>query len=112
MPGLKVKRKNSTDSDFELPGKFKKKIKKIKAIPKWSNSEYSSLISLVKSYGENWEIISSKIPNKSAKQCMQKFKNSQRSAKKGNWTEKEDHILLTWVDQHGPTKWTECSKLI
>lgn len=43
---------------------------------------------------------------------MQKFKNSQRSAKKGNWSSQEDRILLDWVDNHGPTKWTECSKLI
>ena len=28
---------------------------------------------------------------------MQKFKNSQRSAKKGNWTTEEDKILLNWV---------------
>lgn len=44
MPGLKPKRKNSMDSDFELPGKQKKKIKKSKTIPKWSNQEYSALI--------------------------------------------------------------------
>ena len=43
---------------------------------------------------------------------MQKFKNSQRSAKKGNWSSTEDKILLDWVDKYGPTKWTECSKLI
>jgi len=43
---------------------------------------------------------------------MQKFKNSQRSAKKGNWTSNEDKILLQWVKTYGPTKWTECSKLI
>ena len=100
------------DSDFELAPKNKKKIKKSKTIPKWSNQEYSSLISLVKTYGENWEVIAEKVHNKTAKQCMQKFKNSQRSAKKGNWTEKEDEILLSWVSEHGPTKWTECSKLI
>lgn len=58
MPGLKLKRKNSLDSDFELGPKSKKKIKKSKTIPKWSNLEYSSLISLVKTYGENWEVIS------------------------------------------------------
>lgn len=43
---------------------------------------------------------------------MQKFKNSQRSAKKGNWTNLENQILLDWVKKHGPTKWTECSKLL
>lgn len=67
MPVIKVKRKNSLDSDFEVPTKNKKKIKKSKTIPKWTNSEYSSLISLVKQYGENWDNISSKILNKTAK---------------------------------------------
>lgn len=43
---------------------------------------------------------------------MQKFKNSQRSAKKGNWTSDEDEILLAWVRDNGATKWTECSKQI
>lgn len=43
---------------------------------------------------------------------MQKFKNSQRSAKKGNWSSQEDKILLEWVQKYGATKWTECSKLI
>ena len=42
---------------------------------------------------------------------MQKFKNSQRSAKKGNWSRTEDKILLEWVEKFGPTKWTECSKI-
>ena len=70
------------------------------------------MINLVRQFGEEWDVIASYVPSKNAKQCMQKFKNSQRSAKKGNWTQSEDRILLDWVDQHGPTKWTECSKLI
>jgi hypothetical protein len=49
---------------------------------------------------------------KSPKQCMQKFKNSQRCVKKGNWTAEEDNLLYEWVENHGPNKWTECSKLI
>lgn len=52
----------------------------------WTHQEYSDLISLVRRYGEEWETIARLINNKTAKQCMQKFKNSQRSAKKGNWT--------------------------
>lgn len=43
---------------------------------------------------------------------MQKFKNSQRSAKKGNWTPAEDKLLYQWVAENGPHKWTDCSKLI
>jgi hypothetical protein len=88
-----------------------KKIKK-HYLTKWSNSEYTTLIAMVQNYGENWNQISTFIPNKTPFQCLQKFKNSQRSAKKGNWTNKEDGLLLNWVKKNGATKWTECSKLI
>lgn len=89
-----------------------KKLNKKGAANKWADSEYSSLVLMVRQYGEDWPTIASKFPNKTAKQCMQKFKNSQRSAKKGNWASEEDEILLKWVKDYGPTKWTECSKLI
>ena len=98
-------------STHSLPTK-QKKIKKKNSSTKWNNSEYTSLISLVRQYGEQWSLIASKIPNKTSVQCMQKFKNSQRSAKKGNWSTEEDKILLDWVKIYGHTKWTECSKLI
>jgi hypothetical protein len=94
-----------------VPGKLRK-IKKKAATTKWNNSEYTALISLVRQFGEEWNLIASKIPHKTSIQCMQKFKNSQRSAKKGNWSPEEDKILLDWVDTYGHTKWTECSKLI
>lgn len=89
-----------------------KKLNKKGPANKWTDSEYSSLVLLVRQYGEDWPVIASKFSNKTAKQCMQKFKNSQRSAKKGNWSPEEDEILLKWVKDYGPTKWTECSKHI
>lgn len=89
-----------------------KKPNKKSSLTKWTDSEYGLLVQMVKQHGEDWQIIAAKFSNKTAKQCMQKFKNSQRSAKKGNWAEDEDEILLKWVKEFGPTKWTECSKLI
>ena len=89
-----------------------KKNTKKKPTNKWTEHEYSALINLVRQNGEDWNRISMKLENKTAKQCMQKFKNSQRSAKKGNWTSQEDDLLFSWVEQYGPTKWTECSKEI
>ena len=79
---------------------------------KWSAQEYSRLIRCVKSHGEDWEAIARRLDSKSAIQCMQKFKNSQRSVKKGNWSAEEDDMLFAWVDENGPQKWTECSKRI
>ena len=89
-----------------------KKIGKKRPANKWSESDYSSLIALVRNHGEDWTKIASQLNNKTAKQCMQKFKNSQRSAKNGNWTNQEDQLLFSWVERYGPTKWTECSKEI
>lgn len=79
---------------------------------KWTDHEYTALILSVRQHGEDWNRIAARLENKTAKQCMQKFKNSQRSAKKGNWTSQEDELLFSWVARHGPTKWTECSKEI
>jgi hypothetical protein len=102
---------HSEASDYESPKRTRKLKKKKKSLG-WSTQDYNELISLVRKYGEEWETISKLLNNKTPKQCMQKFKNSQRSAKKGNWTEEENQILLNWVKKNGPTKWTECSKFL
>ena len=91
---------------------FYEKVSQKKTINRWTENEYLQLVSLVRDHGENWERISHQFVNKTAKQCMQKFKNSARSAKKGNWTEEEDRILMDWIKSHGAVKWTECSKNI
>jgi hypothetical protein len=96
----------------EKPEKEMKNNQKKKPANKWTESEYSTLINMVRQIGEDWSKIALKLDNKTAKQCMQKFKNSQRSAKKGNWTLQEDELLFSWVKRFGPTKWTECSKEI
>lgn len=116
-----VRRKNSaskksngtfTEIQAMVPVSPRKKIAKKQETNKWTDAEYSALILMVRQYGEDWPVIASKLSHKTAKQCMQKFKNSQRSAKKGNWALDEDEILLRWVSENGATKWTECSKLI
>ena len=35
-----------------------------------------------------------------------------RTTKKGSWNQREDELLLQWIDKYGPKKWTECSKKI
>ena len=91
---------------------YYEKVSQKKTINRWTENEYLQLVSLVREHGENWDRISHQFVNKTAKQCMQKFKNSARSAKKGNWTEEEDRILMDWIKNHGAVKWTECSKNI
>jgi hypothetical protein len=79
---------------------------------KWKESESKKLIALVKEYGEKWTRIESLIKTKTAKQCMQKYKNLVKVERKGNWTEAEDLLLLQWVEVHGANKWTECARRI
>lgn len=89
-----------------------KDIKKKKTAVPWSESEYDLLVLLVRQLGEDWPKISKRLGCKTPKQCMQKFKNSQRSGKKGNWSKEEDELLAAWVFKNGSTKWTDCSKFI
>ena len=107
-----IDEKHSADdysADLHSPSKG---IKKRKANCSWSDVEYNLLVSLVRQFGEDWNKITKRFSSKTAKQCMQKFKNSQRSGKKGNWSKEEDELLVDWVKQNGSTKWTECSKFI
>ena len=105
----KTKQTNKSKTNRkELIRRFSKK----KMISRWKDQEYLRLVELVREHGENWEQISHHFENKTAKQCMQKFKNSARSAKKGNWTGEEDQILMDWIHTHGANKWTDCSKNI
>ena len=79
---------------------------------KWKESESNYLIQLVQRFGEKWTRIEQLIKTKTAKQCMQKYKNLVKVERKGNWTEQEDLLLLQWVEVHGPNKWTECARRI
>ena len=91
-------------NDFLFPSKTNS--------PNWSHSDCSLLIGLVRQYKEDWDAIASHFEDKSPKQCMEKFKSNQLRSKKGNWTVEEDELLLSWVNQKGCMKWTECSKFM
>ena len=105
MQSIKNENKNLNKKSDDQWGKRTKKIK-------WKPEEAQLLVNLVKKYGEKWTRIEEKIKTKSAKQCMQKYKNMVKVERKGNWTEDEDKLLLEWVRVHGPNKWTECSRRI
>lgn len=44
--------------------------------------------------------------------CTEKRKTRICKFKKGNWLPEEDELLLHWVTNYGPCKWTQCSKSI
>lgn len=66
---------HSKETEQEMPRRTRKLKKKKKSLG-WSVQEYNDLIGLVKRYGEEWDTIAKLLPNKTPKQCMQKFKNS------------------------------------
>ena len=105
---MKIQKNENTYLKKKKGKVWGKRTKKIK----WKQEEAQLLIDLVKKYGEKWTRIEEKIKTKSAKQCMQKYKNMVKVERKGNWTEEEDKLLLEWVRVHGPNKWTECSRRI
>lgn len=85
------------------------KTKRIKK-KKWDDQETNKLISFVDKFGDNWNMISKKMKNRSKKQCMQKYDNYINVKKKGYWTKQEDQLLTDWVTKNGPKKWNLCSK--
>ena len=72
----------------------------------FSPDEDNQLRFLVKAYGEqNWYIIASQMPNRSVRQCRERwqlFLNS--NVKHGKWTQEEDKILTEKYQELGP-KW-------
>lgn len=55
---------------------------------------------------------SSMIAKPKSPERKKKSRHSQKHAKKGNWTDEEDRLLLEWVETNGSTRWTECSRFI
>jgi len=81
---------------------------------KWTKEDDNKLTFLIKKYSSsNWKEISLEIKKFSPIQCLHRWTRVIKpDLKKGHWTEKENDILINWVKNKGPIKWTECSKLI
>ena len=81
---------------------------------KWTKEDDNKLTFLIKKYSSsNWKEISLEIKKFSPIQCLHRWTRVIKpDLKKGHWTEKENAILINWVKDKGPIKWTECSKLI
>ena len=108
----KGKQKGKEEDRKGKEGKEAVEVASPAAPAKWSAAERDTLFALVGKLGEEWGRVAAHLPGKSAKQCMQKFRNSQRAAKKGSWSAEEDALLLSWVERHGAGRWTECSRQI
>lgn len=77
----------------------------------FTHAEDLQLLKLVEVLGENcWRIISSTLPNRSAKQCRDRYFNSLAPRlSNGEWSEDEERLLYEKVQEIG-TKWSVLSK--
>ena len=71
----------------------------------WNKEEDSILLENKFSYADlSWQLISEKLKNRSAQQCMYRWTmNLEPSIKKGKWSKEEDEILYTKVNELGRT---------
>ena len=78
---------------------------------KFTPDEDNLLKRIVMIYGPHrWKFIAEMIPNRTARQCRDRYINYlQPSIRHGQWTEEEDQLLTKKVKEHG-TKWSFIKK--
>ena len=88
-------------------------IKKSKNIIPWSKTEDEQLRKGVEKYGiDNWEIIAESFPQRTKKQCKERYHNHlDPNITRKAWTEEEDNLMLMYRQQFG-NKWSEITKYI
>lgn len=76
----------------------------------FSPEEDVYLCSLVQQYGNNsWKFIAKKMPNRTTRQCRERYKNYlSPEIKNGPWTKEEDDLLKEKYKEFGP-KWAQIS---
>ncbi|GBG30661.1 Transcription factor MYB3R-2 [Hondaea fermentalgiana] len=81
---------------------------------KWSPEEDELLREAVAEFNaKNWKAIAQRVPDKTHLQCLQRWKKVlQPGLIKGHWTEEEDNMLRSLVDESGSTSWVAVAKYI
>ena len=75
----------------------------------WSSEDDQRLLNAMESGLPQWQI-NKLIPDKTAKQIMQRWRQVLNpTLRKGAWTKEEDDQIVEWVKQHGTGKWKELS---
>lgn len=80
---------------------------------KWTAEEDNLLRMLVKKEGtNNWSLIAQSIPDRTGKQCRERWLNQLRpELTKNNWTPQEDAILIHQQQIHG-NMWTKIAQFL
>ncbi len=89
----KTKKKiNDNDNSYSMNSKNKEKTSNKKC--RWSKEEEDLLMNLTRKKPNNWDLITSKFPDKTIKQCYTKHSKLITNFKKGKWTEQEDDLII------------------
>lgn len=76
----------------------------------WHPEEDARLLELVKKNPKNWGYVAKEIVGRTPKQCRERFHNHlDPTIKKGNWTFKEDELIVQIQKKLG-NKWAEIAK--
>ena len=98
----------SSNSNRNNMGSNKPKTKK-----SWTSEEDKILLDLTKIHGTTkWTLIAGGLPNRSGKQCRERFHNHlQANIKKGAWTDEEDRLIVDLQAQFG-NQWAKITKML
>lgn len=79
----------------------------------WTDEEDENLKKLVEMYGTaNWTLIAQSLPERTGKQCRERFHNHLNiGIKKGDWTEEEDRIIIILQKAIG-NQWAKITKML
>jgi hypothetical protein len=86
----------------------------------WTTDEDAKLKDAVEKYsGKNWAAISSLVPGRTKKQCLNRWRNAlvhsksdETTERKGKWTTEEDSTLKDAVEKHNGKNWAAISELV
>ena len=103
-----VKTKNSSTHGNDSTG-----VGKVRKRNPWTSEEDKLLLDLTTNHGTtNWTFISAGLPNRSGKQCRERFHNHLcGNIEKGAWTDEEDKLLLDLQKQYG-NQWAKVTKML
>ncbi|KAJ3426795.1 homeodomain-like protein-related [Anaeramoeba flamelloides] len=98
----------------EVPSKIVTARIKIIKTSIWTQEEDEILARAVKKHnGQDWNVISNYLKNKSYMQCLHRWsKVLNPKLKKGAWSKKEDSLLFQATLQYGTNAWTKVAKTI
>lgn len=69
---------------------------------RWTREEDMTLLQRVETYGtSSWVTIAKGIPDRTAKQCRERWSNNLRPGVNQSWTEGEDLMLLEYIAKNG-----------